>query len=127
MKLLLAITAVMEAVTGLGLLLSPSLIVRLLLGTPPDGLAAGTVGRIAGAALLALGLACWMARAGSRALVLAMLFYNAAAGAILAHAALGAGLSGPGLWLAIGLHTALAAWCVAVLRSISVHRAATGA
>ena len=121
MKLLLAITAVLEAATGLGLLVTPAVVARLLLGTTLDAPAAVTVARVAGAALLALGAACWLSRDHGRALVVAMLFYNVAAVAILAHAAVGLALSGLGVWPAIGLHTALAGWCAAALKSTRLH------
>jgi hypothetical protein len=112
-KKLLVITAVLEAGTGIGLLASPSMVAQVLLGGTLDAPAAVTVARVAGAALLALGLACWLVRADGRALVVAMLFYNVAAVAVLAYAALGLELSGIGLWPAIGLHAALAGWCAA--------------
>jgi hypothetical protein len=111
MKKLLTITAIIEAATGLGLLVVPSVIARVLLGATLDAPAAVTVARVAGAALLALGVACWLARENGRALVVAMLFYNVIAVVILAYAALGLEFSGIGLWPAIGLHTALAGWC----------------
>ncbi len=113
MKRLLATTAIIEAGTGVGLLAAPSVLARLLLGATLDAPAAVTVARVAGAALLAIGLACWLGREAGRALVVAMLLYNVAAVAILAHAALGLALSGIGLWPAVALHTGLAAWCVA--------------
>ncbi|HMG04971.1 MAG TPA: hypothetical protein VK581_05885 [Chthoniobacterales bacterium] len=118
MKRLLAITAAIEAGTGLGLLVVPSVIAQVLLGGTLDSPAAATVARVAGAALLALGVVCWLARADGGAVIVAMLFYNVAAVAILVHAAVGLALSGIGLWPAIGLHTALAGWCSAVLKSI---------
>jgi hypothetical protein len=117
MKKLLTITAIIEAATGLGLLAAPPVIARLLLGATLDTPAAVTVARVAGAALLALGVACWLARDDGRGLVVAMLFYNVAAVAVFAHAALGLELSGIGLWPAIGLHTALAGWCAIALKS----------
>jgi hypothetical protein len=115
MKKLLTITAIIEAATGVGLLAAPAMLAQLLLGGTLDTPAALTVARVAGAALLALGVACWLARDDGHALVVAMVFYNVAAVAILAYAAVGLTLFGIGLWPAIGLHTALAGWCAAAL------------
>jgi hypothetical protein len=117
MKKLLKFTAIIEAGTGLGLLAVPARVAQLLLGATLDTPAAVTVARVAGAALLTLGVACWLARASGRILVVAMLFYNVGAVAILIHAAVGLALSGIGLWPVIGLHTGLAGWCTVVLKS----------
>jgi len=116
MKRLLAFTAALEAATGLGLLIVPSMISKVLLGATIDSPVAVTVARIAGAALLALGVACWLARDDGYILVVAMLFYNVIAAAILAYAAVSLALSGIGLWPAIGLHTALVGWCAGTLK-----------
>ncbi|WP_457583673.1 hypothetical protein [Ensifer canadensis] len=129
-KALLAITGAVEAATGLALLLAPSVLLELLLGAAPDGPVAMTVSRVAGAALLALGVACWSARddVGSRAvtgLIVAMLFYNVAVSAILVLARLRLDISGIALWPVVGAHVALAVWCVTcvVTRTPSVkHR-----
>jgi len=119
MKILLIVTAVLEAATGLALVLSPSMPASLLLGASLDtpGL---VVARVAGAALLALAAACWLERNDpqSRAatgLIAAILLYNLAAVAVLVHAGLGLGLSGIGLWPAVVLHAVLGVWCVACL------------
>ena len=125
MKKLLTLTAIVEAVTGIGLLAAPAVIAQLLLGATLDAPAPVTVARIAGAALLALGVACWLARDDGRVLAVAMLFYNVAAVAILAYAALGLALSGSGLWPAIALHTALAVWCAAARRSTPLDQTTT--
>ena len=116
MKVLLAIPAVIEAATGLALLLSPSLVAALLLGASLDAPAALLVGRLAGAALLSLGVACWLARDDApgrtaRAVVSAMLLYNVAAAVILSYASAGLGFFSIFLWPAIVLHAALALWC----------------
>ena len=60
-KYLFVVTAVVEAGTGLALVLRPSVPVALLLGSPLSMTAEVTLGRIAGAAVLSLGLACWLA------------------------------------------------------------------
>jgi hypothetical protein len=52
----------MEAGTGVALALSPSLVPQIVFGTALDGAAAPVVARLAGAALLAIGVACWLAR-----------------------------------------------------------------
>jgi len=122
MKKLLVITAIIEAGTGLGLMAASSTLARVLLGAPLDGPVALTVARVGGAGLLTIGIACWLARNDGRAMVVAMLFYNVAAVAVLAHAALGLELSGIGLWPAVALHTALAGWCAVALKSTPLHQ-----
>lgn len=126
MKNLLIVTAGIEAATGLALLGLPLLVASLLLGASLDMHAALVVARVTGAALLALGVACWMARndGKSRAaagVVTAMLLYNVAAVSVFLYASIGLALSGIGLWPAILLHAALAAWCVACLRTRRVN------
>ena len=61
-KSLLIITAVFEVLTGLALLASPSRAGVSLTGSPIDSAAGVIVARVAGAALLAIGVACWLAR-----------------------------------------------------------------
>ncbi|MGO4836731.1 hypothetical protein AB4144_31240 [Rhizobiaceae sp. 2RAB30] len=118
-KLLLSITGAVEAATGFLLLAVPSMLVELLLGEPPGSPAGITVARVTGAALLALGIACWLAceDAASRAakgLIVAVLLYNVTVVAVLVIAWT-EGLSGIGLWPVVLAHALLAAWCVACL------------
>src|SRR5437899_12619947 len=120
MSRLLKLTAIIEAGTGLGLIAVPSVVVRLLLGSPLDTSAAVMLGRVAGAALLALGVACWLARddtqsRAARGLVVAMLIYNIAATALLDFADIGLGLHGVALWPAVVLHAVMAIWCITTL------------
>lgn len=76
---MLAFTAVAEIATGLALLITPSLVGRLLFAADLTGMAA-IVARVAGIALVALGVACWpgTARRG-------MLTYGAAITLCLAY------------------------------------------
>jgi hypothetical protein len=120
MKNLFIVTALLEALTGLALMVSPALPGLLLVGAALNT-AGGLMARVAGAALLALALACWLARddgrsRAARGLVAAMLLYDAAAAAVLLYASLGLKLFAIGLWPAVVLHAALALWCVACLR-----------
>jgi hypothetical protein len=120
-KKLLVVSAVFETTTGLALIAVPAMLVEILLGASLDTPVAMVVARIAGAALLSLGVACWLMqdeRAGRaiRALLAAMLIYNVAAVAVLLHGKLLLNLNGIGIWPVIGAHTALAAWCIACWR-----------
>jgi hypothetical protein len=119
---LLIVTALAETGAGGMLLVSPPLVVALLLGASLDAPAALVIARVAGAALLSLGCACWLARndganRGVPRLVAAMLLYNGVSVAVLAYAAAVARLVGPLTWPAVALHAALAVWCIACLRS----------
>jgi hypothetical protein len=121
MRALFTATAAIEAAAGLALVACPSALVALLLGAPLDTPAGLTIARLAGAALLSLAVACWRARNDERGramtgLIAAMLLYNVAAVAILAHANLGLRLSGVGLWPGAILHAGMAIWCTACYR-----------
>ena len=106
MNRLLTLTAFIEATTGLALMVVPTVVVGLLLGGEVAG-AAIAVGRVAGIALLALGLACWPDRAvASRAgpAFRGMLVYNLLATLYLAYLGV-SGLSvGMLLWPAVTAH-----------------------
>jgi hypothetical protein len=121
-KKLLIVTALVETATGLMLLVSPTPAVAFLLGASLDAPAALVVARIAGAALLSLGCACWLAHNDGPnhavpGLVAAMLLYNSVAVAVLANAGAGARLVGVLTWPAVAVHAALAVWCIACLRN----------
>ena len=119
-KPLFMVTAVFEVSTGLALLVSPALVASILIGAPFDMPADSVVGRVAGAALLALGFACWRARddglsSSAIGLVSGMLLYNAFTVLVLAEAGLVLHLFGIGLWPAVVLHAVMAIWCLTVV------------
>jgi hypothetical protein len=121
-KNLLVTEAVLETVTGIALTVAPAPLVALLIGVTLDAPGGPIAARVAGAALLALGLACWLARddgrsRAGRGIVAAMLLYNAVAVAVLVYAGLDLKLSAIGLWPTVVLHVALALWCVVSLRN----------
>ena len=120
MNRLLKLTAIIEAATGLGLIAVPAIVVRLLLDAEITG-AIIPLGRVAGLALLALGVACWLARddtqsRAARGLVSAMVLYNLGVVIILGSAGLGSQSVGIVLWPAVILHAVMAVWCVTSLR-----------
>jgi hypothetical protein len=116
-KWLLSVTAVAEAGTGLCLLVLPDVPVALLLGLTQVAPETLLVGRVAGAALLGIGIASWLARndrrtPAQRGLLAGILLYDVAAAGLLGFAGHTLNLVGPALWPAVVLHAALAAWCV---------------
>src|SRR3954470_13773723 len=117
MKSLLTITALLEGATGLALAIVPSLVVSILLGTSLTDPGAILIGRLAGAALLTIAIACWLSRKDTQSSVMvrAMFGYNIFSITLLVYAALGERVSGPGLWLAVMLHVGLFAWCLSSL------------
>jgi Kef-type K+ transport system membrane component KefB len=106
-----------ELGAGLALLCVPSVTAVLLLGEQLVEPVALAVARVAGVALLTLGVACWLASrdTGSRAargLVAAMVIYNLGATIILATAGILSHLFGVALWPAVAVHLAMAIWCI---------------
>jgi hypothetical protein len=106
---LTAFSAGVEALTGLVLIVDPSLVARLLLGTElNDG--GQAVGRVAGFALLALGLACWPQREATgraSAAIRGLLTYNVLAAIFFVYVGVRHEFMGLLLWPAAALHAAL--------------------
>lgn len=132
MKLLLVISAAIEAAIGASLLILPTFTALRILGVTLDTPPGQVAGRIAGAALIALAIACWNTRNGKRdglakGVVIAILFYDLAAVSVLVYAGISLGLHGPLLWPTIVLHLALAvcAWLVSGLRKGNLSTAET--
>ncbi len=120
--LLLIVTALGEGGTGLLLLVLPSVPQALLLGTSQASPETTIFARIAGVALLAIGVACWLGRSDApgpaqRGLIAGALVYDMAAAALLAYAGLFLNLVGLALWPAVVLHAVLAVWCVICLQT----------
>ena len=101
MKKVLVFAAVAEAATGLALLLVPSLVGQLLLSQEFTGITV-VVARVAGIALIALGIACWPATP-----LAGMFAYSAIVTLFLAYLGMMPGLTGPLLWPAVLLHLIL--------------------
>ena len=101
MKMVLVLAAVAEAATGVALLIVPSLVGQLLLGEELAGVAI-PVARVAGIALIALGVACWPGTP-----LAGMLTYSAAVTVYLALVGFAGGFAGILLWPAVALHGVL--------------------
>jgi Na+-driven multidrug efflux pump len=125
MKKLLIATALIELTTGLLLIPFPSVMATLLFGTPINSPVALTITRVAGVALISMGIACWLGRNETQGkavngLVTAMTVYNFGVIIVLLDAGLILRLSGAGLWPVIVAHLAMAVWCILIL--LNTHR-----
>jgi len=112
MKRVLVLAAISEAATGAALLIVPSLVGKLLLGAELTGIAI-PVARVAGIALIALGIACWPGPP-----LVGMLIYSAAVTLYLAYVGFAGSLTGILLWPAVVVHVVVTillarAWFVA--------------
>ena len=117
---LFTVTAFVEAAFGLALLAVPSVVITVLLGVDQASPEALVIGRLGGAGLLAIGVACWIAhrdagRPSQRGLAYGALVYNVGAVAVLAYAGSILAMAGALLWPGVALHTALTAWCLVCL------------
>jgi hypothetical protein len=109
----LAVAAISEAATGVALLIAPWLVGQLLLGEQLAGVAV-PVARVAGMALIALGIACWPGPP-----LAGLLTYSVLVTVYLAYLGLAEAVTGILLWPAVALHvilTALLAYSVAAMR-----------
>jgi hypothetical protein len=119
-------TAAIELGAGLALLTCPSATAVLLVGAPLEAPASLTVARVAGAALLALSIACWLARddahsRAARGLLAAMVLYNFGVAVLPGAAGIRSQAVGIALWPAVMLHAAMTVWCIASLLGGNAH------
>lgn len=98
-KYLIMLFAFSEALTGIALFIAPSFICGLIFGEEVLGVGV-LIARIAGIALIALGMACW----SSRSVIIAMLFYSTSAMLYLAYVGVMGDFTGLLLWPAVIFH-----------------------
>jgi hypothetical protein len=98
MTKVLIFTAVCEVATGVALLIVLSLVGQLLLGGELSGLAVPAA-RVAGIALIALGIACWPGPP-----LAGMLSYSTVVTLYLAYLGFAGGSTGVFLWPVVALH-----------------------
>jgi hypothetical protein len=105
---LAVMAAALEVTAGAALIASPSVFVRLLLGTTisSSGIA---IARVGGFGLLSLGLACWpIGKVLTAPAASAMLTYNALAALYFGYLHVDGGFTGYLLWPACAIHASLA-------------------
>jgi hypothetical protein len=106
MNTLLGLVAILEAATGLVLMIHPTLVAQLLFSDGVSG-AGMALSRVAGIALLALGVACWPSRragSGDVPAFRALLTYSLLVTIYLVYLGGVARLAGILLWPAVAAH-----------------------
>jgi hypothetical protein len=104
---LVTFAAVLEATTGLALMVSPSFVARLLFGVDLTGVSI-VVARVAGIGLFSLGLAYWSGRsAATHTTTYAVLSYNALVTLYLLFVGIRSEWVGRLLWPAVAVHAGL--------------------
>lgn len=107
-KTLVRLSAAIEMVTGVALIVAPGLVVTMLLGVGLSG-SGIAVARLAGIALLCLAVACWPCRDDAAGNAIWALFtYNLLAALYLGYLKVDAGFAGYLLWPACAIHALLA-------------------
>jgi hypothetical protein len=106
MKPFLTYTAIIEALTGMGLIFLPARVVSLISGFSLTGGNAIIMSMVAGAAILSVALLSWLSRKDVHALmtVRVLLFYNSVIFVIFLYGAVSHDLKGPVLWLVLIFH-----------------------
>ena len=122
LKELFLVTAIVEIATGLALLGLPAVVLASLLGIQVAAEETLVVSRIAGAALLAIGVTSALTRDDTRSptqrgVLIGILLYDVLVALLLVYSALAVQLAGPALWPAVVLHTVLTIWCILCLRT----------
>jgi len=125
-RMLFIATARIEVGAGLSLVCLPALVIWLLLGVGEPSPEALIVGRVGGAGLLAIGVACWLAHddRGSRSqhgLLWGMLIYNVGACVVLAIAGLMMRMSGVAFWPALVYDESSSVGFQCVMAEIKIH------
>jgi hypothetical protein len=124
MRTLLALAAVLEAATGLALMVHPALVAQWLFGDGVSG-AGVALARVAGTALLTLGVACWPTRGAGSGIARsagAMLTYSLLVTIYLVYLGGVAHLAGMLLWPAVAAHVVFMLLMAAAWRKDRQHR-----
>lgn len=118
MKAFLFLTAILEGITGIILMLIPQIIVPLLLSSPLEGTGGIISARIAGIAITSLALACWFSKSNKNnsGVMKSLLFYNFAIIAIFLYTRVTYELTSQFLGLVVVAHIGLGFWGVILLK-----------
>jgi hypothetical protein len=118
MKTYFTYTAIIEALTGLGLIFTPAIVARILLGEELKGSLEVVLAMVAGAAICTIALLSWLCRSNivARAGLIVLLFYNITISVVLLVASDRFGYNGIPLYGVIGFHLFQSVYSVILLK-----------
>jgi len=119
MKLLLKSTSIIEGLTGLALVLIPNVLTQLLLNIPINEVSGIIISMIAGSALIAIAIVCWLVSENNNALALVkgLMFYNIAVVGIVLYSSIHFSVNSPVFFAIAGFHFVYGTWCLIVVRN----------
>ncbi|HSZ32535.1 MAG TPA: hypothetical protein VK772_04450 [Puia sp.] len=111
-------TAIVEAITGLGLIFVPATVAHILLGAELAGTLSVVLAMVGGAAICSIALLSWLSRSGipARFSLPVLLLYNIAVSLILLYATLEFGYHGIPIYGVIIFHLFQSLLCVVFLK-----------
>lgn len=106
MKIFLSYSAIIEGLTGLGLMVFPSVVVNLLLNATLIEPVAIILSLISGVAIFSIALVSWLLRTQPASLIAVkvLLFYNLAISVLLVYGISKFGFTGFAVWIVILFH-----------------------
>jgi len=118
MKQFLIFTAIVEAITGILLVVAPASIVSFLFGIELSDKAGIIAAMIGGAGIFSMSLICWLLRDQQSASIgiQGLLAYNVSITAVLLYGSFSFGLQGWVLWTIIIFHAVQSLACLHFLR-----------
>jgi hypothetical protein len=122
MKKLLGLAAILEGATGLVLMIYPALVAQVLFGDGVSGVGK-VLSRVAGIALLALGVPCWPGREAGSGSARGLLAYSLLVTLYLVYLGVIGHLAGILLWPAVVVH---AAWMLLLVKAWRHERQSPG-
>jgi hypothetical protein len=126
MKTFLTYSAIIEALTGLGLIIVPKVLVNTIFATDLNSTLATLLCMLAGVAIFSIAWAAWMVRPDihPKIEVKMLLFYNAAVFLVLLYGALQFGFGGMVLWCVIIFHFVQTVISIMILKKKIIKTAA---
>jgi hypothetical protein len=117
-KTFLTYSAIVEAVTGIGLIIFPARVAEILLHSPLNNSLETLLAMIGGAAICSLALSAWLVRSAPKPQteLKMLLCYNLSVSIILIYGVSALGFKGIVLWIVIVFHLIQAAICLLILQ-----------